>query len=528
MRKHPCKSFRILHRTLPLAVALVVSAELSVIAQGADQTDIYTPDGYTLQTIATPEGVEFQIAGLTTCADNKVYVAIRLGEVWSLDNSTPSSALDAPQWQKFADGINEPTGLMCEDDGTLLVAQKPELTRLIDTDQDGVADEYINFANGWDFHDNYHEYNFGPVKDNQGNYFGTLNLSHGKPEAFSIGAMGSTGGYRGWAYKVTPEGEFSPYAMGLRSPAGIGASPSGEIFYTDNQGDWVATSKMHIVEEGKFYGHPVSLGDHPDYSIETINDMVFVEGIDPQCQETGATDCPLVTTKNFDALAAITEDPVVWIPHVEVGNSPGNPEWDTTGGAFGPFVGQIFVGDQTQSNVFRVLMEKVDGKNQGAVINFMSGFQSGNIRTHFDDFGALWVGQTTGGWAAKGGKPFGLQRVVWDGKTMPFELLDIKSTPTGFTLTFTEAVDPETVAPSSFSAQEWHYLYHDNYGSPKQEEKELPVGSVMLKNDGKTVAVSLPMTAGKVVSLTFRGVRSETGRRTSVDQVYYTLNEVPK
>ena len=28
---------------------------------------------------------------------------------------------------------------------------------------------------------------------------------------------------------------------------------------TDNQGDWVGTSKMHHVEKGKFYGHAASL-----------------------------------------------------------------------------------------------------------------------------------------------------------------------------------------------------------------------------------------------------------------------------
>ncbi|MEI8619163.1 hypothetical protein P4S63_25280 [Pseudoalteromonas sp. B193] len=87
--------------------------------------------------------------------------------------------------------------------------------------------------------------------------------------------------------------------------------------------------------------------------------------------------------------------------HVEVANSPGNPEWNTTQGKFGPFEGQIFIGDQTQSNVFRVLLDQVNGKYQGAVINFMNRFQSGNVRAEFDVNGQLWIGQTARGWGHK-------------------------------------------------------------------------------------------------------------------------------
>lgn len=485
-------------------LAIVASAfiQSSAIAQDGHAEDAYIPDGYSIDTIKTPADVPFHIAGLDACGDGKLYAAIRLGEVWALDNSTKNGPVEAPQWKKFADGLTEPTGLLCEDDGSILVAHKPELTKLVDLDADGVADEYINLADQWDFHDNYHEFNFGPVKDKEGNYYGTLNLSHAKPGAFSLGGMSSSGGYRGWAYKVTPEGEFIPYASGLRSPAGVGSSPSGEIFYTDNQGDWVGTSKMHIIEEGKFYGHPVSLRDHPDYTIEKITSM---------------------TPEDF---AEFKEDAVVWIPHKEVANSPGNPEWNLTGGKFGPFEGQVFVADQTQSNVFRVLMEKVNGQYQGAVINFINGFQSGNIRAVFDDHGQLWLGQTSGGWSSKGGKPFGLERAVWDGKTQPFELDNINITETGFRISFTKMLDVESVNLDSFSAEEWHYKYNGNYGSPKTDQKALGITGVELSDDKKSVDIKLPVTAGKVVAIDFSGLLAIDAKKASVTKIYYTVNSL--
>jgi hypothetical protein len=230
---------------------------------------------------------------------------------------------------------------------------------------------------------------------------------------------------------------------------------------------------------------------------------------------------------SVDTLAEMSEKPVVWFPHAEISNSPGNPEWDKTAGKFGPFKGQIFIGEQTQSNIFRVMLDKVNGIYQGAVINFMNDFQSGNIRTHFDSNGQLWVGQTARGWSAKGGKPFGLQKVVWDG-TNPFELLDIKLTKNGFTLNFTDKIDANSVKMDSLAAQEWNYHYSKQYGSPKINQKELKISKVILSKQGKSIEVVLPLTTDKVVQINFTGLRDISGRSTSVDKVYYTLNQLLK
>ena len=75
--------------------------------------------------------------------------------------------------------------------------------------------------------------------------------------------MGSMGGYRGWACRVTPEGKFEPFAFGLRSPAGIGVAPDGRIWYAENQGEYVGSSKIVPLEQGKFYGHMSGLVDLP-------------------------------------------------------------------------------------------------------------------------------------------------------------------------------------------------------------------------------------------------------------------------
>lgn len=478
----------LLKKSICAALLPVTGLLMSVQAHAAKS---YAPEGYQVKTIKTPKDVPFHVTGLDSDKAGNIYVVTRLGEVWRYNN----------QWSKFADGLHEPTGLLVDDDGSILIAQKPEMTRLVDVDGDGSADDYIKLVDNWQFHDNYHEFVFGPVKDKDGHYFGTLNLSHSDPKAFSMGAMGSSGGWRGWAFEVTPKGEFKPYAYGLRSPAGIGISPKNELFFTDNQGDWVETSKLHLLQKDKFYGHPVSLIDHPDWNKQKIKQTELAE---------------------FDKWR---EKPVVWIPHIEVANSPGNPEWDTSEGKFGPFKGQIFIGDQTQSNVFRVILDKVKGQYQGAVINFVGGMQSGNIRTHMDKKGQLWVGQTARGWGAKGGKPFGLEKIVWDG-TQPFELLDIKLVDDGFKLNFTQALNKSSVKISSFKAKQWHYKYSRNYGSPKQDVRKIAINKVSVSANGKSVHVKMPLEAGKVVQIDFDGLKNAQGKKTSTSTLYYTLNQL--
>ena len=102
--------------------------------------------------------------------------------------------------------------------------QRPELTKLIDEDGDGKADVYQTVNADWGLSDNYHEYAFGPVRDEEGNFYGTLNTTlswpgWAKSDRWDIGRvhdskMGRAAPYRGWCFQITPAGKFVPYASG--------------------------------------------------------------------------------------------------------------------------------------------------------------------------------------------------------------------------------------------------------------------------------------------------------------------------
>ncbi|MEZ5303606.1 MAG: hypothetical protein R3F11_23635 [Verrucomicrobiales bacterium] len=259
------------------------------------------------------------------------------------------------------------------------------------------------------------------------------------------------------------------------------------------------------MKAGRFHGHPCSLAYHPDFEGKDLNKI------------------------SAEEYAKLRTPPAVWIPHGELACSPGNPEWDTTSGKFGPFAGQIFIGDQTRSNVFRVALEKVGGEYQGCAINMIDSLQSGAIRLAFAPDGSLWVGETSRGWGSAGGAPYGVQRIVFDGKAKPFEVHSVLLEKDGFTVRFTEPANGEAAKPESYRAASWGYLYHGNYGSPKVDERQLDVSKVALSADKKSARLTVGgLEAGRVHRLDFADqIRAAEGDAKLTSRIaYYTANRL--
>lgn len=454
------------------------------------------PPGYTLETIEPPENLRLEVGGLAFTADGTLLICIRNGDVWAYRP-------EGGTWSRFAEGLHEPLGLAVDPEtGAIYVGQRTEITQLIDEDDDGVADLYRTVGSGWGYSGNYHEYAFGPIRDSDGNFFMTLNLAHAPGVRDSI--MGRLASYRGWALKFNPAGDLIPLASGMRSPAGLGINNRGEVFFTDNQGDWIATSSLHHLVEGGFYGHPSPLKDHPDFEGRDLDE---------------------IPTEEF---AQMLRPPAVWFPHRELADSPGEVTFNHTGGRFGPFENQIFVGDQNRANVARIVLEKIGGKYQGVALEFMNGLASGSVRSVFGPDGSLWLGQVDYGWGNLGGEPFALQRLAWDGETIPFEVHSINLLPDGFRLTFTKPVDEAVAAdPANYALKYWHYNYHVDYGSDKMEETAIKVQSATVSEGGRSVDLRLPsLHAGKVYEIALPKVTAQGGESLTNAKGWYTLNRL--
>jgi len=431
------------------------------------------PAGYAVEDWESPKDLFgraqlFEPTGIAVAKDGTIVLGTRTAGIWRIRGN---------QWTLFAEGTYECLGIFIEDDkgDRIVVIQKPELTRITDTNSDGRADKFETLCDDYGFHANYHEYAHGPVRDAAGNYYFALNLTHSSNDRASWRAggpfMGSMGGFRGWAIRLTPDGKFQPFANGLRSPAGLAFDPDGRLWYAENQGEYVGSSKVVPLEEGQFYGHLSGLLDLP-----------------------GARMRPDSPELKFTLWKDKIRKCAVWLPHGKLANSPGNPVWDTTAGKFGPYAKQMFIGDQTLSTLLRVVTEKVDGADQGCVIPFAFGMGSGVMRPCFLPDGSLLVGQTGRGWSAKGGFQDKLQRISFDGKTVPADIHRVTADKSGFTLHFTQPLaasvkEQEFVA--AWKATSWFYSDGLPYGSPENEKRDLPIAAAKISADRKTVTLAL-------------------------------------
>ncbi len=468
---------------------------------------------YKIETVAVPSGIALEVGGMAFQTDGSLMVCTRRGEIWRYVNAalqaecakpglnraamlrSGAGKMPAPlgfgdRWELFATGLHEPLGLLVGKPGEVFVVQRSELTRITDTDGDGQADFFETLDQNCGVSGSQHAYIFGPVRDKAGNLWGAIS---------GIGISGA-GKYFGWSFKVTPKGEFIPVSSGLRSPNGLCMTPDGDLFITDNQGEWVGTSPLHHVSPGAFHGHPASLKWDANFK---------------------------GNASSADDLAKLRKLPAIQFPYGTMGQSLAEPVVDTTGGKFGPFAGQMFVADESKCLVVRVALEKVHGEWQGACLPFRVGFQGGNNRAAFAPDGSLYLGQTDRGWGSTGGKSFGLQRLAWTGE-VPFEIETMKLTADGFDVRFTRLVDRSAAAtPANWSLSHYHYLYRAAYGSPQQDITPVKVSAATVSADGRTVRLKLPeLRSGKIYELHHANLRAADGTAPLHTTAYYTLNRV--
>ncbi|MEQ1840347.1 MAG: hypothetical protein ABL994_08060, partial [Verrucomicrobiales bacterium] len=319
--------------------------------------------------------------------------------------------------------------------------------------------------------------------------------------------------WRGWAGTISEQGDFLPMAAGMRSPCGLGANLAGDMFCVDQQGTWVPATPIYHLRRGAFFLNP--------------------EGIAPQ----DLPGSPLKLSAKVpekvpypEAVRALPEmcPPAVWLPYNKMGRSGTDLAVCNAGGKFGPFDGQLLVAEFTDAKVSRVFLEKVDGEYQGAAFPFLSGFASGIVRLGFALDGSLFAGMSSRGWSSLGTKAYGLQRVRWNGVT-PFAIREMKARPDGFTLTFTEPVDPATAAnPASYTMKSYTYLYSKAYGSEEIDNQELQITSATVSADKLSVQLTVSgLRELYVHELNAAGVISATSAKLEPAHAYYTLNRIP-
>lgn len=435
-----------------------------------------------LEDVTTPE-IKPMVSGLAAFDERRMVLTTwdGAGSVYLIDWEPDAGG--RRNVRRIAYGLAEPLGVAVMN-GQLYVIQKQELTRLVDLDGDELIDEYQAVSNGWPVSTNFHEFSFGLLPYGNG-----LLVSFSQaiqPGGASVKRQVSG---RGSVAKIDLQsGTLDYIATGLRTPNGIGFGVDERVFITDNQGDWVPSSKVVLLEDGAWYGFPT-----PD------------------------------TPHSWSDVTP----PVVWLPHEEISLSPSQL---VPLNSF-PYSNQMLVGDVTHGGLKRVFLERIEGAYQGAVFRFSQGFSAGVNRLLWGPDDWLYIGGigNPGGWGQPGKDWYGLQRVKFN-RVQTFEMLAVRAMPYGFEIEFTEpAVIRSEDADALVDISQWRYVPDANYGGPKRGLRELEVTSAGLSSDGRRLSLSVNgLAAGAIVYLRLnrQEVIAVSGRSLWSTEAWYTLNRL--
>jgi glucose/arabinose dehydrogenase/cytochrome c551/c552 len=371
------------------------------------------------------------------------------GDVWMIRGlHEPSRTVT---WRRFASGLHEPLSLAIRDE-QLYVFDRNGIWRLRDANGDGEADVHEMFSNA-----------FAQTADMR-EFPSTLRLAPGGEFVIAKGGQeaATLGKHNGSVLRISADGRRSTVlGYGFRQPS-IGVNVrTGLVLASDQQGNYVPSTPLHIVRDAQFYG--------------------FLSDKRPR-----------------EVYPAPIADPLTWIPH-EVNASALAPLW-LFGARMGPLTDSLVYIGFNRPELFRVLLNDRTEKPQAAVISVTRAFEFPTLNGSINPAdGQLYIaGFQIFGWGTTATRLAGLGRVRYTGapSTLPRAVVPMEK---GVLLRFDVSLDPATaVDPDNYTLGSWNYKRTYQYGSPafKADGTEgtdrLTASRVYLSKDRHGVFVAVP------------------------------------
>jgi len=370
-------------------------------------------------------------------------VAMWNGDVWRVDGlHEPAPA--SLRWRRIATGLFQPLGVKFRGDDLFIIC-RDQLARLHDLNGNGEIDFIESFNNDHHVTEHFHEFAMGLQIDDEGNFYYAKSARHARDALVP---------HHGTLLRISADGERTDIlATGFRAANGVCLNDDGSFFVTDQEGHWIPKNRINRVTPGGFYGNMMGYTDVTDESDEAMDEaMVWI-------------------TNRKDRSPA----ELVWVPE------------DT----WGPFGGSLLNLSYGNGYVFLVPHEEVDGEWQGAVGElFEPAFETGVMRGRFSDGGDLYAAGMYA-WAGDATTPGGFYRIRYSGEPahMP---LEIRATKNGFTLTFSEPLDPESVTADAFKLTKWWVKRAARYGADHEDERTVDIAEASVSADGLQVSLNIP------------------------------------
>jgi putative heme-binding domain-containing protein len=349
-------------------------------------------------------------------ADGSALISTMQGDVWRVTGLDDS--LRDIRWRRFASGLHQPLGLVVSG-GEVFVQGRDQVTRLEDRNHDGEADYYECFSSGLVTSPGGHDFVCGLARDEQGRFY-TASSKQG-------------------LIRTSADGQHvDVLATGFRNPDGLGLCRDGAVTVPCSEGDWTPASMIALVE-------PRALNLDAPSATGSITRPHFGAGGPQRGQP--------------------PELPLVYLPR-GLDNSAGG-QTTVPDGRWGPLEGQLLHFSFGMGSHFLLLRDKVDDRQQGAVVPLAGEFRSGAHRGRFNPRdGQLYVSGMAG-WGSYTPDDGSFQRVRFTGDRVQLPR-SFHVHENGVQVSFTEPVDPANLTDlGRHFAQAWNYRYGPGYGSPE-------------------------------------------------------------
>ncbi|MCE9525972.1 MAG: c-type cytochrome [Planctomycetales bacterium] len=441
--------------------------------------------------------------GFTWNSKGELFFCTLRGEVCSGVDNNEDGAED--RVEILLDGLPAPYGISTAKEA-IDVLSKTELLRL--NIGRGVKTSVV--ASGWGYSPDYHDWAIGLPRTSGGDYL--LGLPCQQDERASEAAK-----YRGTVSKLVPrkvtkddprEYSMEVLSTGHRFPMGLAVNRDGDLFVTDNQGNYNPFNELNHVRKGAFFG--------------------FVNAIDK---------------KNKDYKAPPTTEPAINIPHPWTRSvngicflyTPEKLKKETGKDAFGPLEGQLVGCEYDTRRLIRMSLQKIGETYQGCAYPLSKEPSSpekgflGPIVCAVSPRGELYVGSIReSGWGA-GNNVGEIVKIKFEPEKLPCGIAEVKAVKGGFSIDFLREVDAKKGADiANYSISSYRRISTPAYGGPDVDRRIEKINSVELSQDRRRVIVQLPelRTGGFVYEIQLKSLAPGDAEFFPAE-AYFTLHGVP-
>lgn len=455
--------------------------------------------------VRLPLSDEIMPTGLAWQPNGTLVIASLKGQVWLAHDHDADGLAD--RLTPFSDDLPAPYGLYATDEYVDVIT-KFALLRLFDDDRDGRADRTVTVASGWGHTADYHDWVVGLPRDQEGNYFVGLPCQQDERSAAAAYLRGEF--LRLVSRRPTAEDprlfSIERISRGHRFPMGIARSRDGELFVTDNQGNYNPFNELNHVRQGAHFG--------------------FINSIDkgrgpPITVTPPAIDIPHPWTRSVNGICFL--------------DTPQSARRRLGRDAFGPWEGQLVGCEYDTRRLVRMTLEKIGETYQGAVYPFSYDEPKsgppllGPVVCDVSPDGDLYVGGLRdSGWG--GSNNIGeVVRLRLEPANVGNGISEMRATPRSFTIDFVSPIDLRQAADvGNYALASYTRESTPAYGGPDLNRRTEKIKKAKVSDDGRRVKLELSeLRAGYVYELHVKNL-VPSAQPFFPAEAHYTMRVVPK